>query len=30
LAEEIVDYFRERVMRVRPAQAACLNLAVVE
>ena len=30
LAEEIVDYVRERVMRVRPAQAECLRLAVVE
>ncbi len=30
LAEEIVEYVRERVMRVRPAQAACLRLAVVE
>src|ERR1035437_1005703 len=30
LAEEIVDYVRERVVRVRPAQAASLKLAVVE
>jgi hypothetical protein len=30
LAEEIVEYVRERVARVRPPQAACLNLAVVE
>ena len=30
LAEEIVTYVRERVVRVRPAQAACLKLAVVE
>jgi len=30
LAEEIVAYVRERVARVRPPQAACLQLAVVE
>jgi hypothetical protein len=30
LAEEIVEYVRERVMRVRPAKAAGLKLAVVE
>jgi hypothetical protein len=30
LAEEIVGYVRERVVRVRPAQAASLKLAVVE
>jgi hypothetical protein len=30
LAEEIVVYVRERVARVRPAQAASLKLAVVE
>ncbi|HXI84888.1 MAG TPA: ATP cone domain-containing protein [Verrucomicrobiae bacterium] len=30
LAEEIVDYVRERVARVRPAKAECLRLAVVE
>ena len=30
LAEEIVEYVRERVARVRPAKAACLRLAVVE
>lgn len=29
-AEEIVEYVRERVARVRPAKAACLQLAVVE
>ncbi len=29
-AEEIVEYVRERVARVRPAQAVCLQLAVVE
>jgi hypothetical protein len=29
-AEEIVEYVRERVARVRPARAACLKLAVVE
>lgn len=30
LAEEIIEYVRERVVRVRPAQAANLKLAVVE
>jgi hypothetical protein len=30
LAEEIVAHVRERVARVRPPQAACLQLAVVE
>jgi hypothetical protein len=30
LADEIVEYVRERVVRVRPAQAADLRLAVVE
>lgn len=30
LAEEIIEYVRERVARVRPAQAASLKLAVVE
>src|ERR1017187_49563 len=30
LAEEIVDYVRERVGRGRPTQAECLRLAVVE
>lgn len=30
LAEEIVEHVRERVARVRPEQAACLKLAVVE
>lgn len=30
LAEEIVEYVRERVARVRPAKAADLKLAVVE
>jgi hypothetical protein len=30
LAEEIVEYVRERVVRVRPAQAGSLKLAVVE
>jgi len=30
LAEEIVEHVRERVARVRPLQAACLRLAVVE
>jgi len=30
LAEEIVEYVRERVARVRPARAASLKLAVVE
>jgi hypothetical protein len=29
-AEEIVEYVRERVARVRPVKAACLQLAVVE
>jgi hypothetical protein len=29
-AEEIVEYVRVRVARVRPAQAASLQLAVVE
>ena len=29
-AEEIVEYVRERVARVRPSQAVCLQLAVVE
>ena len=30
LAEEIVEHVRERVARVRPQQAACLRLAVME
>jgi hypothetical protein len=30
LAEEIVEHVRERVARLRPPQAACLELAVVE
>ena len=30
LAEEIVDYVRERVARMRPPQSACLRLAMVE
>jgi ATP cone domain len=29
-AEDIVEYVRERVVRVRPSQAVCLQLAVVE